>query len=145
MIGAIISVLAISWLWIYLMSSYIFMKKAGYPGWYALIPGFNLYILTQIAGRSGWWTLAFFVPILNLAAQLLIWSEIGEKFGKSSAFSVGLAWMNGLFLPILALGDNEMRYEHLPSDLHPGMENGRRVFLNDDGDWVEEVPLEDWD
>ncbi len=144
MAGAILSVLFLSWMLVYAMSGYIFMKKAGYPGWYAFIPGFNLYILTQIADRSGWWALAFFVPILNLAASLLIWTEVGEKFGKDSAFSVGSAWMNTLFLPILALGDAELQREHLPSDLNPNPET-YRTFRNEQGDWVEEVPLDDWD
>lgn len=143
MIGAILSVLFLSWMWIYLMSGYIFMKKAGYPGWTAFIPGLNLYLLTQIAGRSGWWTLAFCVPILNLAALLLIWTEIGEKFGKDSGFSVGLAYMNWLFLPLLALSDAEIERDLLPSDLSPQPE-GYRVFQNEAGDWVEEIPLEDW-
>ena len=144
MAATILSVLFMGWLGVYLMSWYLLMEKAGYPGWWALIPGFNLYMLTRIAGRSGWWTLSFFVPILNIAALLLIWTDIGEKFGKSAGFSVGLAWMNWLFLPILALGDNEMQRSYLPNDLDPSLPKHKR-FYNEYGDFVEKIPLEDWD
>ena len=34
--------------------------KAGQPGWGCIIPIYNLYIMTQIAGRSGWWVLICF-------------------------------------------------------------------------------------
>jgi hypothetical protein len=146
MAATIFPVLLMGWLGIYLLSWYILMQKAGYPGWWGLIPGFNLYMLTRVADRSGWWTLAFFVPILNIAASLLIWTDIGEKFGKSAGFSVGLAWVNWIFLPILALGDAQLRRESLPSDLDPTLQtNTRRSFYNDKGDFVEEIPLEDWD
>lgn len=144
MAATILPVLLMGWLWVYLMSWYLLMHKAGYPGWWGLIPGVNLYLLTRIAGRSGWWTLACFVPILNIAALLLIWTEVGEKFGKSASFSVGLAFMNWLFLPILALGDAEMEVESLPSDLNPNLPT-RRQFYNEQGEFVEEIPLEEWD
>ena len=126
------------------------MKKAGYPGWSAFVPVYNIYLLTKIAGRSGWWTLAFFIPFINLAASLLIWTEIGDKFGKSSAFSTGLAWMNWIFLPALALGDAEMerptleRPQHLSSEFNVSYEGDYKTYQNDNGDWIEEVPLEDW-
>lgn len=144
MAATIFPVLFMGWLGIYLLSWYLLMDKSGYPGWWALVPGLNLYMLTRIAGRSGWWTIAFFVPILNIAASLLIWTDIGEKFGKSAGFSVGLAWMNWLFLPILALGENEFQYETLPENLDPRLKSCKR-FYNEQGDFVEEIPLEEWD
>ena len=148
MVEVLFPVLAFSWLLIYLSSFWIFMKKSGYPGWYAFVPFYNLYILTKIAGRSGWWTLAFFVPILNLAAQLMIWTDIGERYNKSTGFSVGLAWMNAIFLPILALSDAKIEDRRssgsrFRSDLRTDSEF--RTFTNKDGDTVEEIPLEDWE
>ena len=35
-------------------------EKAGQPGWAAIIPIYNLYILLKIAGRPGWWLILFF-------------------------------------------------------------------------------------
>ena len=34
-------------------------EKAGQPGWAAIIPIYNLYILTKIAGKPGRWVLMF--------------------------------------------------------------------------------------
>ena len=39
-------------------------EKAGQPGWAAIIPIYNLYIMLKIAGKSGWWLLALLIPIL---------------------------------------------------------------------------------
>src|SRR6476646_7985367 len=40
--------------------------KAGQPGWAAIIPIYNAYILTQIAGRPGWWVLLMLIPLVNI-------------------------------------------------------------------------------
>ncbi len=29
--------------------------KAGQPGWAAIIPIFNIYVMCKVAGRPGWW------------------------------------------------------------------------------------------
>ena len=32
--------------------------KAGQPGWAAIVPIYNIYVLLQIVGRPGWWLAA---------------------------------------------------------------------------------------
>ena len=43
-------------------------EKAGQPGWAAIVPLYNAYILLKIAGRPGWWLLLFMIPFVNLAS-----------------------------------------------------------------------------
>lgn len=69
--------------------------KAGKPGWAAIVPIYNAYILTEIAGRPGWWTLLMFIPYVNYVILLLISIDIAKAFGKSTAFGVVGLWLFG--------------------------------------------------
>ena len=40
--------------------------KAGRPGWAAIIPFYNYYVLLKIVGRPGWWLILYFIPIVNI-------------------------------------------------------------------------------
>jgi len=84
--------------------------KAGKPGWGALIPIYNTYLLIKIAGRPGWWLLLYLVPIVNFVVALLVAIDIAVKFGKSTAFGVFALW---LFAPIgwLILGFGNAKYQ----------------------------------
>jgi hypothetical protein len=80
-------------------------EKAGRPGWAAIIPFYNLYVLLKIAGMSGWWLLGSFVPILSFVVAILMSLGIARNFGKSDAFAIGLIFLGFVFFPILAWGD----------------------------------------
>lgn len=47
-------------------------KKAGVEAWKAWVPGYNSYILLELGGQSGWWTLAMFVPLVNIVASVFM-------------------------------------------------------------------------
>ncbi|MEI6724978.1 MAG: DUF5684 domain-containing protein, partial [Actinomycetes bacterium] len=38
--------------------------KAGRPGWGAIIPFYNTYLMIKVAGRPGWWLILYFIPIV---------------------------------------------------------------------------------
>lgn len=78
--------------------------KAGQPGWGAFVPVYNLYLLVKMAGRPGWWTLLFFVPVANFIVAILVSVEVAGNFGKSTLFGVGLALLPAIFYPILGFG-----------------------------------------
>jgi hypothetical protein len=82
----------------------VFMK-AGQPGWGCIIPIFNLYCLTKIAGKPGWWLLLYFIPFVNVVILLLTSLGVSRNFGKSDAFAVGLFFLPFIFYPILGFGD----------------------------------------
>src|SRR5437588_869200 len=50
--------------------------KARQPGWAAIIPIFNIYILCVIAGKPAWWIILFLIPFVNIIAAIIISLEI---------------------------------------------------------------------
>ena len=78
--------------------------KAGQPGWAALIPFYNAYVLCRIAGRPGWWVILMLVPLVNIVIVGLVSVEVARAFGKSSGFAVGLMLLGFIFYPILGFG-----------------------------------------
>jgi hypothetical protein len=83
--------------------------KAGQPGWGALIPIYNAYLLTQIARRPGWWVLLMFIPLVNIVISVIISVAIGENFGKGAGFGIGLFILPFIFYPILGFGEATYR------------------------------------
>jgi magnesium-transporting ATPase (P-type) len=79
--------------------------KAGHPGWAAIVPFYNLYIMTLIAKKPGWWIVLFFIPLVNVVIMILLSIEIAKNFGKGSGFGIGLALLGFIFWPILGFGD----------------------------------------
>ena len=88
-------------------SLWMVFQKAGQPGWASIIPVFNIYVSLKVAGRSGWWTIPFYIPWVDLFVMALLASGMAKRFGKSPAFAFGLFFLNIIFLPILAFGKAE--------------------------------------
>lgn len=80
-------------------------EKAGEPGWAAIVPIYNLYVIVKISGKPTWWLVLFLIPIANLVASIIVWIEVAKKFGKSEGFGVGLALLGPIFVPILGFSD----------------------------------------
>jgi hypothetical protein len=58
-------------------------SKAGKPGWAAIIPIYNLYVLTQIVGKPAWWLVLFLIPFVNFIAIIILEIELCKSFGVS--------------------------------------------------------------
>lgn len=84
-------------------------EKAGQPGWAAIVPFYNLFVLTQIAQKPEWWMLLFFVPLVNIVAIIMTWSAISTLFGKGDGFTIGLFLLGIIFIPILGFGDAQYK------------------------------------
>jgi hypothetical protein len=80
-------------------------EKAGQPGWAAIIPIYNLYVLTQVAGMAWWWVLLCMIPFVNVIGFILISLGVAKNFGKGAGFAVGLIFLGFIFYPILGFGD----------------------------------------
>ncbi len=63
-------------------------KKAGRPGWAAIVPIYNNIILLEIVGRPAWWVILMFIPFVNIAILAIISLDLAKAFGKSSAFGI---------------------------------------------------------
>jgi hypothetical protein len=82
-------------------------SKAGEPGWAAIIPIYNVYVMTQIGDNEWWWLLLLLVPIVNLYAQYKIFKGVSEAFGQGLGITLGLFFLPFVFFPILGFGDFE--------------------------------------
>ncbi|HET6329101.1 MAG TPA: DUF5684 domain-containing protein [Planctomycetaceae bacterium] len=83
--------------------------KAGRPGWAVIVPIYNVVTLFSIAEVSLWWLLLLFIPGINLLVALFVALRVAEKFGKNSAFGVGLALLGPIFYPVLGFGNARYR------------------------------------
>jgi hypothetical protein len=83
--------------------------KAGQPGWAVIVPIYNLLVLMRVAGRSPWWVLLCFIPLVNIVVWIQISLDVARKFGKGAGFGVGLALLSFIFYLILGFGDAKYR------------------------------------
>jgi len=79
--------------------------KAGQPGWAAIIPIYNVFVLLQIIGKPWWWLIGFLIPFVNFIVMILVAVELAKVFGKGIGFAIGLIFLPFIFYPILAFGD----------------------------------------
>jgi hypothetical protein len=79
--------------------------KAGEPGWAAIVPIYNLFVLLKIAGKPAWWIILFLVPFVNFVMFIVVGIAVAKVFGKGTGFGLGLAFLGLIFYPVLAWGD----------------------------------------
>jgi hypothetical protein len=82
-------------------------EKAGQPGWGAIVPFYNLYLMCKIAGRPGWWLILLLIPYVNFIFMIIVMLDIAKSFGKGIAFAVGMILLGAIFIPILGFGSAE--------------------------------------
>lgn len=81
-------------------------EKADKPGWAAIVPFYNSYVLCELGGFNGWMFLLIFVPFVNIVFFIILMIKIAENFGKGGGFAVGLILLSIIFFPILAFDDS---------------------------------------
>lgn len=91
----IIAGLSIAALW-------ILFEKAGEPGWAALIPFYNMYVLFKITWGNGVLFLLLLIPLANLVIMIMTWVKLAQAFGKGGGWACGLIFLNTVFLCIMA-------------------------------------------
>jgi hypothetical protein len=79
-------------------------SKAGQPGWAALIPFYNTYVMLIVAGKPGWWLILLFIPFVNIVISILALAGLAKNFGKGVGFILGLIFLPIIFFPILGFG-----------------------------------------
>ena len=109
-IGVLVGVLMIVSMW-------KVFSKAGQPGWAAIIPIYNIYIMCKIAGRPGWWVLLMLIPLVNFIIAIILLIDIAKSFGKGVGFALGLIFLGLIFWPILAFGSAQYQGGAGPSTI----------------------------
>lgn len=104
-------------------------KKAGEPGWAAIVPFFNSYVLAKIAWGNGWMFLvtvacaiaaniagdvAWLFLLLSVIYTALTYWKLSKAFGHDIGFAVGLFFLGIVFFPILGFGRDQ--YLGVPQD-----------------------------
>lgn len=79
-------------------------QKAGRPGWAAIIPIYNTYVMLKIVGRPGWWLLLYFIPIVNIFVAIVVTYELAKAFGKDVGYTLLLLFLPVIGWPMLAWG-----------------------------------------
>lgn len=123
-VSLIMALIATAVLAIVIVSMWKVFKKAGQPGWAALIPIYNTYIVIKIADKPVWWLLLLFIPYVNIVFLFLIVVGVAKAFGKSGVFGVFMLGFFGFIgYPMLAFGDAQYQgvqsASGTPSDTPP--------------------------
>ncbi|WP_343531105.1 DUF5684 domain-containing protein [Pedobacter sp.] len=79
-------------------------EKAGKPGWAAIIPIYNTYIMIEIVGKPTIWLLWCILPCVNIIFLIWLTNLMSKSFGKDEGFTVGLILLSFIFWPILGFG-----------------------------------------
>ena len=98
----------------YIFCMWKIFEKAGKPGWAALIPIYNVWVLFEIVNMKGALSLLVLIPIIGWLIlsilDLIALFKLSKVFGKSDGFGVGLILLGCVFIPILAF-DSTIKYK----------------------------------
>lgn len=111
----------ILWLILWIATIVSFWKvfeKAHQPGWAAVIPIYNLFVLLKIAGRPGWWLVLYLIPFVNVVVHLVVSLDVAKAFGKSPVFGVFGLWLFSL-IGFLILGFGSATYRGTAQPTQP--------------------------
>ncbi len=84
-------------------------EKAGWPGWWAIIPILNTYAIVKIANRPWWWLLLLWIPIVGFIVWVLMALDIARFFGRGVLFGLGLTFFPYLWFILTGFGPEEYR------------------------------------
>ncbi len=122
----VIAVILIVWIVIAIIASWKIFTKAGEDGWKCLIPFYNQYILYKIT-----WDATYFWVILGIAVVsgivtaleipvigtllsiasgiigIIQTHKMSKAYGHDIGFTLGLLFLNPIFILILAFGQSE--------------------------------------
>ncbi|MGH3712045.1 MAG: DUF5684 domain-containing protein [Micromonosporaceae bacterium] len=79
-------------------------SKAGQPGWAAIIPIYNLYVLLKVIGRPVWWIVLFLIPFVNFIMWIIAAIDLAKSFAKGAGFGILIALLPFIGLPMLGFG-----------------------------------------
>jgi len=83
---------------------WIIFEKAGRKGWESIIPIYNIVIEMQMLDIPMWMLILLIIPGVNVVVPIMIAIKYTEKFGKQSAYALGLIFLPVIFYPMLAFG-----------------------------------------
>jgi hypothetical protein len=97
------------WYVVFVVGLWGMLHKAGLPGWGAIIPIYNLYLLIKLGGLSGFTIILAIIPIVNIFFAFYLAGKVSYAFGHGLLMAIfGLV----IFSPIgyLIVGFDRSRY-----------------------------------
>lgn len=82
-------------------------KKAGQPGWAAIIPIYNMIIMLKVV-KLDWWHIFIwlFIPLASIVYGIIIPIRLAKAFGKDIGFGILAIFIPVVAYPILAFGSS---------------------------------------
>lgn len=92
-----------------LIANWKIFKKAGYPGWYTLIPVFSAWKLCEVAfGKGkGWICLLTLIPFVGAFVSCYMEYQLSKAFGKDVGFCVLAIFFSPITRCILGFGNSK--------------------------------------
>lgn len=116
-----------------IVAVWVIFKKAGKPGWAAIVPFYNIYVMYEITWGSGWRFLMLLIPLYNIILAIQTQVKLAKAFGKSGGFAVGLIFLPYVFNPILAF--DRSAYLGVPGKGGDGSRAQREGYPPDTGSY----------
>src|SRR5690348_2552588 len=94
MVLLVIAVVCIAGLW-------MLFVKAGEPGWAAIVPIYNLFVMARVAGKPMWWGILLCIPFVSFIVWIIMSLELAKRFGRGVGTAIGLIFLPPIFLCVL--------------------------------------------
>lgn len=92
---------------IMIASMWVIFRKAGRPGWAAIIPIYNSLQYIWTTGSPWWWIILLMIPIVNIVVAIVLAYKLSKAFGHGGWFTVLLVLVPVVGYPILAWGSSK--------------------------------------
>jgi hypothetical protein len=103
-VSAIILLIYIAVIVVAIVAFWKVFVKAGEAGWKSIIPIYNVVIMCRIAGMSGWYTLLYLIPLVNIIFILYLYYKIAQTFGYGVGMTILMLFLIGWL--IIGFGDS---------------------------------------
>ena len=80
-------------------------EKAGKPGWAAIVPIYNYFVLNEIAGLDIMMFILLLIPCVQIYPIFMISIAIAKNFGKDQTYGILMALFPFIFIPLLGFSD----------------------------------------
>jgi hypothetical protein len=107
--GTLITLIELALVVLAIVGLWKVFEKAHKPGWAAIIPIYNIYVLLEIVGRPWWWLILFIIPCVNFVIAIIVGIDLAKCFGKDTLYGIGLGLLGFIFFPLLGFSDAQYR------------------------------------
>lgn len=106
-LSPVVVVLYVAFIALMVVSLWKVFQKAGKPGWAAIVPFYNTWVLLQIVGKPVWWFFLYFIPIVNIVITVITYVELAKCFGKGVGYAIFMIFLPFIAFPMLAFGKDQ--------------------------------------